>query len=434
MRKPTLGRRDFLNALSVAAAAPLLARCTSSSPGAPGGSGVTDAATDAASLGPPQRLTTNVTALGDGTFERAFSGKAAPQNLEFLDSSTGMRRRLYDAYPRDNCPFAIDTTRELGAGGFALEVVDRTLGGEVPTADDAMWALNMVPFGVAIDGVSLDPSGPWYDGGAPDPDNPFDRACSGWEYDPIYLTVSALVGVLPEIRGHVQPGKGARKGSAGLFHYHGYPRAMLDYLRAALTAEELRQPLVAGYSGDGFWILDAVVPAEATKSGKRLHLFSGYLLRDGTREAVPHTNAALVPSGTYDGTYIQDWRFDPAQKGALIDAALSKDGAYLGLSAEDVNAGRAEYVLLDERNGLVTDLFALPGAPPRAYVYVMTPDWPEVPRWFAFEPSESFRANIIPLAPPAGGPPGRQKLYDACAGDGSTVNLDIHQWNGRAPY
>lgn len=205
---------------------------------------------------------------------------------------------------------------------------------------------------------------------------------------------------------------------------------MIENLRHALTAAERREALVVGYSADGFWVLDAIVPPEATVSGKRLHLFSGYVLRSGMRVATPHTNPALVPAGTYDGTFAQDWIHDPVAKRALIEESLRTTGEYQGLLAAELAAGRAEYALLDVRNGFVTDTVRLPGVPSRSYAYVMTPDWPEVPRMFALEPAESFR-RIIPLeSPMPGGPPGRRQMYGACSAELS----DVHQWSGRAPY
>lgn len=420
-RAVSLSRRRFLGGLSLAFATPLLASCTPR-PATPEAS---------EPFVRPQRLSTGVTRLSDGSFERWFRGAASPQNLEFLDEDDGATHRILDLFPRDNCPFAIDTTKELGEGGYSLTITDRTLAGEIPTDADAAWPLNMVPFGVAIDGVIIDPSGPWYDGGPADPQNPFDRGCSGWEYDPVFSTVADLVGVPAAVRGHVQPGPGGKMGSPGLFHYHGAPRVMLSNLRRSLDPITRTAPLVVGYSADGFWLLDSVIPAEARPNGKRLHLFSGYLLREGTRAAVPHTNPALVPPGKYDGTFVQDWQFDPDAKRARIEEALQTDGEHEGLRLEDIESGAAEFAVLDRRNGLVSEDFTAPGAPKGAYVYVMTPDWPEVPRWFAREPSEPFRKNIIPLDSPAGmGPPGRQQLYDNC--DASLS--DVHQWSGRPPY
>jgi hypothetical protein len=349
--------------------------------------------------------------------------------LSFYDEAARAERHVHELFPKRSCPFAIDTRARLGDGGFGLSTADLTGAGTLPSDTDNPWPLNMVPFGVAIDGVILDPSGPWFDGGPADPNNPFDRRCSGWEYDPIFSTVAALVGVSAEVRGHVQPGPGAVRGSPGLFHYHGAPRVMLANLRRALTALELREALVVGYSADGFAILDAVVPAEATASGRRLHLFSGYVLRQGARAPAPHTNPALVPPDHYDGTFVQDWEFAPDRKRALIESALRSAGEYLGLRADDLRAGRAEYALLDARNGLVTDAVRLRDAPSRAYVYVLTPDWPEIPRWFAREPSASFRA-IMPLDSPAMGPPGRRQLYDHCPSD----LANVHQWDARPPF
>jgi hypothetical protein len=406
-------RRDVLKALSLAATSPLLTRC------------------EGALSQQPQRLSTTLEQTAEGEWVRSFSGPAVPQNLEFLDEVTKRERRLHDLFPSSTNPFTIDTAAQLGAGGYGLSIVDRTAMGEVPSAADPPWALNMVPFGVAIDGVIIDPSGPWYDGGPADPQNPFDRACSGWEYDPIFPTVASLVGVPAQVRGHVQPGPGARSGSPGLFHYHGVPRLMLAALRASLPEHEKQTVLVLGYSADGFLIIDSVVEAGANTTGQRLHLFSGYVLRDGERMPVSRTNPALVPPGTFDGTFVQDWRFDPVLKRASIEQVLRERGEYLGLLASDVAAGTATFQLLDERNGLVIDALRLAQTTTRSWAYVLTPDWPEVPRWFAREPSASFRSAIIPLDEPAARPaPGRRQLYTAC----SEALADVHVWHGRPPY
>jgi len=374
-----------------------------------------------------QRLSSTVARDERGVWVRSFSGVAAPQNLEVVIA--GEKKRLFDVFPHARCPFAIDMQAQLGAGGYGLQIVDRASTGELPTKAEPMRPLNMVPFGVAIDGVMLDPSGPWHDGGPADPQNPFDRACSGWEYDPIFGTVAALVGVPPEVRGHVQPGPGGRPGSRGLFHYHGVPRAMLAHLKRALSEEERTKALVVGYSADGFLIVDSIIPESATASGKRLHLFSGYVLREGARAGLLHTNPALVPSGAYDGTFVQDWVHAPDVKRARIEAALSERGEYEGLSAADRAAGRANYAILDERNGLSSSGIAVPSGMRDTYLYVITPDWPEIPRWFALEPSASFR-SVIPFDTNGAGPPGRKQLYDAC----SAELADVHAWNGRAPY
>lgn len=412
-----LSRREFLTRTTMVVASPLLARCAPPEP--PG----------RFSVAPTHGFRSEVVAQADGSYLRTFSGRAAPDNLEV--SQAGACRPLYELFPHERCPFAIDTRLELGEGGYDLVTLDRTLSKIVPAVAAPLWPLNMIPFGVAVDGALFDPSGPWYDGGPADPENPFDRACSGWEYDPIHPSVAALVGVPAEVRGHVQPGPGGRRGSPGQFHYHGAPRVLLAHLQATRSAAQRDEALVVGYSADGFWIVDGVVPAAAARSGKRLHLFSGYVLRAGARALVPHTNPALVPAGDYDGTFVQDFRYDPEQKLAQLQGALRDQGSYQGLRADDVRAGVAEAVLLDERGGITLDSFSAPGAPAGAYVYALTPDWPEIPRAFALEPAESFRDHVIPFADQGGkGPPGRQQLYAACGAE----LADVHQWHGRAPY
>lgn len=136
-------RQYPLVALSLAAAIPLLVRCSSPPTGQKPASHLP------VEYVPPQRLHTEVSRAADGSLVRSFSGPAAPQNLEFSDTE-GTRRRIDHLFPNDHCPFAIDTAKQLGAEGYALTVVDRTLAGLAPTALDAVWPLNMVPFGVVL--------------------------------------------------------------------------------------------------------------------------------------------------------------------------------------------------------------------------------------------------------------------------------------------
>ncbi len=415
-----IDRRSMLKTLSAAFSATLLARCGGEA-GAP-----TTATTDGGDAGaedpgiefePPRLLSTTLRAA-DGGYVRSFEGIAAPQNLRFRRTD-GRWVRLYDLFPGSADPFAVSTALTLGAGGYGLSILDRAASGVMPPAARDPWALEMVPFGVAIDGALMDPSGPWYDGGPADPNNPFDRKCSGWEYDPIFASVAAIVGVPLEARGHTQP--------SGQFHYHGYPELLVENLRHARagTAAAAR-PLLLGWSSDGYPVYDCVIPAAANASGKAVHLFSGYVLRSGTRTAVPHTNPALVPPGNHDGTYVQDWVYDPSAKRALVEAALRDRGSYLGLTRLDLEAGRAELRLLDAGNGLSTEGLTLGEYDRTVYAYVLTHDWPEIPRLLAFQPSDSFR-QVIPFDSPRGG---RVSLYDACTG----ALEDVHTWNGRPRY
>lgn len=98
--------------------------------------------------------------------------------------------------------------------------------------------------------------------------------------------------------------------------------------------------------------------------------------------------------------------------------------------------GRASYALLDQHNGgVLGDVEDYQGS---VYGYVLTPDWPMVPRLFAFEPDETFK-QVIPFEPTGFGSrilqvlgvsEGRRALYDTCRAD----LRSIRQWHERPPY
>jgi hypothetical protein len=367
-------------------------------------------------------MRTSTRKLANGVIVRTFSGRAAPLGI-MIDPRTAREVHIYDYFPNKHDPFGINAGLELGESGYELKTIDRALSGIIPSAADAPWALNMIPFGVASDGSMIDPSGPWYDGGAADPNNPFDRNCTGWEYEVLHPVVRQLVGMPDAAPGHVQSG--------GLFHYHGYPELLIANLRAKTPASlQSSGAMAVGFSADGYPIIDYVIGAATPQQGPALFLFSAYVLREGARSALERTNPAYTPSCKYDGLYVQDYVFDPNRKAAQIEDALAARGEYEGMRADDVRAGRAAYVLLDERNGYVLrgPRQTLKGYPAAHYAYVLTPDWPQVPRMFAFEPDESFR-QIIPFETMQG-PAGRKTLYDNCP----SQLRDVHVWEGRSPH
>jgi hypothetical protein len=377
----------------------------------------------------PQRMKV-MPAQKDGMKGLRFSGKSAPLHFDFFANSYGKEVSLYDLYPSSKCPFGIDESLDVGPSHYALGIPDRAAEGIVPAVDE-LWALNMIPFGVTIEGTLIDPSGPWYDGGAPDPQNPFDRKCSGWEYDPIAPLVAELVGVVPEVRGHCQPGQSNQPGSDGLFHYHGYPYLMIANMKKAYGS--IPSPLLIGYSGDGYPIYDCFVPGSCRENGKDLYLYSGYVLKSGTRKASSRTNPNLTPSGAYSGIYVQDFEHDPHQKRLQIEATIAQTGQYHKLTKLMLSSGSSEYALLDKRNGILSSSIGIKSSQGlkeyqgSVYFYVLTRDWPEVPRYFSTLPSESFR-NIIPLV--RGGRPARIQLYD-----NAPSGLEcVHDWHGRGKY
>lgn len=138
-------------------------------------------------------------------------------------------------------------------------------------------ALGMHPFGVAINGVVLDPgAAEWWNR---------DRF-SGWQYEP-------LAGVIDlgtdQSNAHVQP--------TGTYHYHGIPHELIQNLTTGRP-----QMVLLGWAADGFPIYGQwgySDPADP-QSGLTL-LASSYAVKQGTRSG--------GPGGAYDGTFVEDYEY-----------------------------------------------------------------------------------------------------------------------------
>jgi hypothetical protein len=198
------------------------------------------------------------------------------------------------------------------------------------------------PFGIAVNGVLFDPGTAeyWQD----------DRT-SGWHYDALGGAFSLG---LDADHAHVQPN--------GAYHYHGIPTALL----ARLSGGERRLTLV-GWAADGFPIYAQWGhrdPADATS--EVVALKSSYRLKKGAR---PTVNGQ--PGGTYDGVFEEDFEY-VAGSGDL-DAC----GGRVGVTPE---------------------------FPQGTYHYVLTSDFPFIPRAFRGQPDASFARRG-----PGGGPPPRRR-------------------------
>lgn len=139
--------------------------------------------------------------------------------------------------------------------------------------------------------------------------------------------------------------------SVGVYHYHG------DVSLLAADEDGTRHSLLYGWAADGFPIYykygytTASDPTTAIKE-----LTSSYQLKSGTRTDTG-TAGEDYPSGTYDGTYIQDYEY---------------------------SAGLGD---LDECNGRTG---VTPEYPAGTYYYVITSDFPKIPNCMAGTPSEDF--------------------------------------------
>ncbi|MCB0723607.1 MAG: YHYH protein [Ignavibacteriae bacterium] len=200
-------------------------------------------------------------------------------------------------------------------------------------------------FGIAVNGIVFDPiaAEPWGKG-RPGPDN--------YAYNLEAINCSYRLGLDCNF-GHVQPN--------GQYHYHGVPTNLVDSLIKAKDGEMI----LLGYAADGapvYYLYSAYfVYREDTSYVKkmgspRIHLKmmnSGYKLRSGSRPG----DGVSAPAGSYDGTYSSDYEYS---------SKLSD---------------------LDECNGIYgwTPEFG------NIYYYVITEDFPVIPRCLKGTPSDDFK-------------------------------------------
>lgn len=208
-----------------------------------------------------------------------------------------------------------------------------------PQIADEPTPLFLEPFGIAVNGVAFDP-------GAAE----FWRGNRDWQYEPLAGVINLG---LDDNHAHVQP--------TGAYHYHGMPTGLIESLGD--PTEEMR---LVGWAADGFPIYTPFAHEEADNIRSPLvRMKSSYRLKTGIR---PRGNDG--PGGRYDGTFVADWEY-----------------------VEGVGD-------LDECNGRsgVTPKF-----PDGTYYYVLTEEFPFIPRQFRGTPDESFARR----GPPGGGPGGR---------------------------
>lgn len=135
---------------------------------------------------------------------------------------------------------------------------------------------------------------------------------------------------------HVQPN--------GAYHYHGLPEALYDRLADASG------PTLIGYAADGFPIYGPLSYADPNDpSSPLVEMQSSYVLRSGSRDS--------GPGGSYDGTFTADWVY---------------------------SAGSGTLDVCNGRTGVTEDY------PDGTYYYVITDEFPFVPRCFAGDPDSSF--------------------------------------------
>lgn len=200
-------------------------------------------------------------------------------------------------------------------------------------------------FGVAINGIPFDP------GTAELWNNDF-----RWHYEALSGLLAARGGLgVDDNLAHVQPN--------GAYHYHGLPTALLKRF------DYKNRPALIGYAADGFAIYGNYGYSNASDSNSPLKVLkSSYRIRSGTRPG-----GSAGPGGAFDGSFAQDYEF------------------VKGLGD------------LDESNGRTG---VTPEYPQGSYYYVLTENWPFVPRQFRGTPDPSFTNRMGPGGPGGQGPGG----------------------------
>jgi len=227
-----------------------------------------------------------------------------------------------------------------------------------PKINDYATPHRRILAGVALNGVVFDPGTAemWRN----DPR-------SGWRQEAISpLTISGARMGLDASNAHVQPN--------GAYHYHSLPIGLIKRIAQDRKLLPGKQMIHIGWSPDGFPIYDSFgysLPADSTSPLREMR--SSYRLKTGNR---PDENAVPPgPGNSHDGTYTQDFQY----------VAGSGD--------------------LDECNGRVG---VTPEFPDGTYYYVITSEYPFIPRLFRGTPDPSFLKNDQPQGrggrPPTGRP------------------------------
>lgn len=209
-----------------------------------------------------------------------------------------------------------------------------TLTGLLSTTGIGANAGPQYSFGVLLNGVELDPVA-----AEPFPHEGVMSANVNWEWNLEALNVNLG---LDCNSAHVQP--------TGKYHYHSSPVLFLESLNVPTDAMTL-----IGYAADGFPIYYKYAYSEASNtSSSVVEMSSSYQLKSGIRGG----DGVTIPCGVYDGIYSNDYEY------------------ISGLGT------------LDEANGRTG---VTPEYPNGTYYYIITDEFPSIPRFFRGTPSNDFK-------------------------------------------
>lgn len=242
-------------------------------------------------------------------------------------------------FPNPGNPNAISAqqlTKSMCA--FPTQATTKTYLDEGTTGGCAFWE-----FGIATNGLIFDPIAAEF----------FENPNTGqlntdWNLNALSSNVNLG---LDFNDAHVQPN--------GKYHYHGFPSSLATDFGATVGTHS---PLI-GYAADGYPIYYKYVYSDPNDTTSAIvEINSQFQLKSGNRPG----DGITAPDGTYDGTYTQDYEF-------VSGTATS----------------------LDECNGRFG---VTPEYPNGTYYYVLTEDFPVIPRCLSGNPD-----MIFTIGPPFAG-------------------------------
>ncbi|MBK8627334.1 MAG: YHYH protein [Saprospiraceae bacterium] len=196
---------------------------------------------------------------------------------------------------------------------------------------NSLWS-----FGVLLNGVELDPiaAEPW-------PHQGLMATNVNWEWN---LEATNVKIGLDCNNAHVQP--------TGKYHYHGSP---ILYLQNANIPSNTMT--LVGYAADGFPVYYKYAYTNATDANSAvIAMTSSYRLKSGKRPG----DGVTAPCGSYDGVYSNDYEFVSGL--GTLDQANGREGV-------------------------------TPEYPTGTYYYLITDDFPNIPRYFRGTPAAEFKVN-----------------------------------------
>lgn len=214
-----------------------------------------------------------------------------------------------------------------------------------PVINASPTPLNGWLFGVALNGVVFDPSGPYWR----------QQPRTGWQFEVASRIARVFLG-LDSSNAHTQQN--------GEYHYHGRPIGLQEKLeKLARSRGERLEMCLLGFAADGFPIYAPYAyerPMDPTSP--IVPMRSGYEVKSGPRPAGG-------PGGDHDGTFVQDYVFT---KGGDLDECNGRFGV-------------------------------TPEYPQGTYYYCVTDVFPFVPRFWRGTPHASFYhmepGEVAPVPP-----------------------------------